>query len=174
MPHRGESENAPDVGGEWKISTDHFDPYAASLAGLRRGPKRPLTEILIEGSTYSRSNLKQRLYEEGLKTPVCELCEQGEIWRGKRMGLILDHINGVRNDNRIENLRVVSQLRGNLRHPLRAQTAQYAQVEKLCQMRQAFPAEVSRPPLLLACLRLALGPRRETAAGGAEGSAAAA
>lgn len=91
----------------WKISTDHFDPYAASLAGLRRGPKRPLTEILIEGSTYSRSNLKQRLYEEGLKTPVCELCEQGEIWRGKRMGLILDHINGVRNDNRIENLRVV-------------------------------------------------------------------
>src|ERR671918_632900 len=31
----------------------------------------------------------------------------GELWRGRRMGLILDHINGVRDDNRLENLRIV-------------------------------------------------------------------
>jgi hypothetical protein len=28
---------------------------------------------------------------------------QGEEWVGKKMSLILDHINGVNNDNRIEN-----------------------------------------------------------------------
>ena len=91
---------------EWNIATGHFDPYARSREAFRRKQK-PLEEILIEGSTYSRSALKKRLYKEGLKKRECELCGQGEIWRGKRIGLILDHINGVRDDNRLENLRIV-------------------------------------------------------------------
>lgn len=92
----------------WQISTDHFDPRAAQVEGLLRAKRRiAIAEILIEDSTYSRSNLKRRLYDEGLKRPLCELCGQDESWRGRRMGLILDHINGVRNDNRIENLRIV-------------------------------------------------------------------
>jgi hypothetical protein len=91
---------------EWGISTAHFDPYAASNEALRYEPK-PLEEILVEGSIYSRSNLKQRLYDAGLRDRRCELCGQGEHWRGKRMGLILDHVNGTRDDNRLENLRIV-------------------------------------------------------------------
>ena len=92
----------------WGISTDHFDSAAISSAALRRSNKAiPLEEILVEESTYNRAHLKRRLYEAGLKQPVCELCDQGEIWRGKRMALILDHINGKRADNRIENLRIV-------------------------------------------------------------------
>jgi hypothetical protein len=92
----------------WQISTDHFDPHAASLTGLRRfHDRKPLSEILVENSTFSRNKLKDRLYDEGLKDRACELCGQGEVWRGRRIGLILDHINGVRNDNRLENLRIV-------------------------------------------------------------------
>ena len=41
------------------------------------------------------------------RTRVCELCGQGEEWRGRQMALILDHINGVADDNRLENLRIV-------------------------------------------------------------------
>lgn len=67
----------------------------------------PLNEILIENSDYSRTNLKDRLYKEGLKQRSCELCGQGEEWMGKKMSLILDHKNGTHNDNRIENLRIV-------------------------------------------------------------------
>jgi hypothetical protein len=90
----------------WKIPTDHFDPGAAATRNLHSSPK-PLTEILVRGSTYSRGKVKQRLFEAGLKKRICEMCGQDENWRGRRMALILDHINGVPDDNRIENLRVV-------------------------------------------------------------------
>jgi hypothetical protein len=93
----------------WNISTAHFDPHAARRDALRNANlPRPIEEYLVEGSPCCRSSLKKRLLREGLKQPICEMCGQGEIWRGRRMSLILDHINGVPNDNRIENLRIVS------------------------------------------------------------------
>jgi hypothetical protein len=65
------------------------------------------TYVRVTQRAAARKDVKRRLYQEGLKQPVCELCGQGETWRGARMALILDHINGVGNDNRIENLRIV-------------------------------------------------------------------
>ena len=62
---------------------------------------------MVAHSTYPRARLKKRLYREGIKRPICEICSQGEIWRGKTMAMILDHINGVADDHRLENLRIV-------------------------------------------------------------------
>jgi hypothetical protein len=90
----------------WKISTDHFDAGAAATRNLNC-PARPLAEILVRNSTYSRGHVKHRLFKDGLKKRICELCGQGEEWRGRRMALILDHINGVPDDHRIENLQIV-------------------------------------------------------------------
>jgi hypothetical protein len=90
----------------YAISTAHFDPLAARA----RHPARrtiPLSQVLVRGSTYDRGRLKRRLLAMGLKANACEMCGQDERWRGRVMALILDHVNGVPTDNRLENLRIV-------------------------------------------------------------------
>jgi hypothetical protein len=90
----------------WNVSTLHFDPDAAR-SRARRASAVPLDEVLIAGSTYSRGSLKKRLLREGLKEPRCEMCGQGEVWRGRPLSLVLDHVNGVHDDHRIDNLRIL-------------------------------------------------------------------
>jgi hypothetical protein len=91
----------------WHISTEHFDPRAAQRRQLAERVARPLSEYLTAHSTYSRGALKRRLFSEGLKARRCELCGVGEEWNGRAMALVLDHINGVANHNRLENLQIV-------------------------------------------------------------------
>ena len=89
------------------LSTEHFNPYWSQHERRAARAAIPLELVLVEHSTYPRNHLKRRLYDEGLKTRVCEVCGQGEEWRGRSMALILDHINGVPTDNRFENLQIV-------------------------------------------------------------------
>lgn len=90
----------------WQIPTPHFDG-GASARRRPAAPAKPLKEILVRNSSYSRGKLKDRLYGEGVKKRKCEMCGQGEMWHGRWMSLILDHVNGVPDDNRLENLRIV-------------------------------------------------------------------
>jgi hypothetical protein len=67
----------------------------------------PLESVLIENSTYPRHSLKKRILDNGLIEYKCDICHCDPIWRDKPMPLILDHINGINNDNRLNNLRFV-------------------------------------------------------------------
>jgi len=88
------------------LNISHFEPYRNNINYLKSRIK-PISFWLKENTNIHSSNLKNKLYKEGLKERICELCGQDENWKGNKISLILDHINGINNDNRIENLRIV-------------------------------------------------------------------
>lgn len=69
--------------------------------------KFPFEEVFIINSTYPRHCLKKRILSNQLIDYRCGCCGIGPEWNGKPMPLILDHINGINNDNRLDNLRFV-------------------------------------------------------------------
>jgi len=87
------------------IDISHFDPWRNNKNNNHQ--EKPISYWLNEGTNINSSHLKDKLYKYNLKERKCELCGQDEMWNGKKMSLILDHINGISDDNRLENLRIV-------------------------------------------------------------------
>jgi hypothetical protein len=86
---------------DYNIDTSHF------FTSKRKRIVLPLKDILKENTFINTCGLKQRLYKEGLKERKCELCGQDENWKTGKISLILDHIDGNKTNNTIENLRIV-------------------------------------------------------------------
>lgn len=105
-------------GGNFKTLKAVFDyhnidyTHFQSIGTIKKGNKiirqaKPLSEILTKNSTYSRHHLKRRLLKKNILINKCSICGQEPIWKSKKLTMILDHINGDAEDNRIENLRLV-------------------------------------------------------------------
>lgn len=67
--------------------------------------KHPTETIFIENSKISRGVAKKRIIKDRLIPYKCSRCQCEPVWMDERLVFVLDHINGVRNDHRLENLR---------------------------------------------------------------------
>ena len=86
-----------------------LEPYDTSHFGInKKAPeKRTIENVFIENSTASQKVLRD-WYEKGQYSKYeCAICGQEPFWQGKELTLILDHINGINKDDRLENLRWV-------------------------------------------------------------------
>lgn len=63
-------------------------------------------EVFCEKSTVSQQCLKGH-FKKIHPMDFCAICRLPTEWNGKPLTLRLDHINGIHNDNRLENLRWV-------------------------------------------------------------------
>lgn len=61
-------------------------------------------DILKENCKHQRTVLRRYVIKNNLIPYKCAICGCVE-WQGKTLSLELDHINGINNDNRLENLR---------------------------------------------------------------------
>lgn len=61
-------------------------------------------QIFVTNSLCSRRDVKNIILKDNLLPYKCAECNNEGIWNGKPLTLQLEHINGINNDNRLENL----------------------------------------------------------------------
>ncbi len=107
-PSGGNYEQLKNYIKENSLNISHFKGkgWNAGLRGIGK-PRIPLEKILVQGISFQSFKLKKRLFASGLKPRHCEICGWAQKTKDGYLPLELDHINGDRHDNRLENLRIL-------------------------------------------------------------------
>lgn len=96
---------------EYAIDFSHFDAYhhmrGNNIANNKLTKDAFTEKYLIKNSNIITFRLKERLFKFGIKENKCEACGLCKTWNKKPITLQVDHKNGNRNDNRIENIRIL-------------------------------------------------------------------
>ena len=97
---------------EYNIDTSHFIGYAWKRGSTSETDKRikgnlkyKLEDLLVEDCIVRRNVVRKYILKYKVIPYICQGCGNIGKWNGYNMSLELDHINGIYNDNRIENLR---------------------------------------------------------------------
>lgn len=84
------------------LNIDHFSS-TKNLLNIHNSLPDEL--VFCENSSLARGKIKKRIINNNLIDYVCSECGISSIWNKKPIVLQLDHINGINNDNRLNNLR---------------------------------------------------------------------
>jgi Zn finger protein HypA/HybF involved in hydrogenase expression len=99
-----------DRGATVRMCMSHFGFSAASWTkAVRRGALKPRSvAFTFEEALRSKSRLtiKRHLLRAGILKNRCDWCGLTS-WRGRPIAIQIDHINGIRDDHRVENLRML-------------------------------------------------------------------
>lgn len=88
------------------ISFTHIVEGRNANGGKRFAPRYKTTsKDLSVDSKISRAVVRRIVLREELLVYECALCNLVPVWQNGILVLVLDHINGIFNDHRLENLR---------------------------------------------------------------------
>ena len=95
-----------------KIVKDRINKYNIDISHFsgKKGAtqtKRTFENVFCKDSIASQHTLREWFLKNNYVNYECSICGNQGVWRDQPLTLILDHINGVNHDNRIENLRWV-------------------------------------------------------------------
>lgn len=91
------------------LDVSHFRGQAHARGRPGPVPPKPASEILVrhEGVRRTRTVLLRRALAESGVPDRCDECGTPPLWAGLAMTLEVDHVNGDRTDDRLENLRLL-------------------------------------------------------------------
>jgi len=101
-----------EAGASYRKCREHFRFSSATWTkAVRAGrlvPRRIKAWTAEEALANSRSRLtiKRHLLRAGIIVNRCDWCGLSE-WRGSPLSIQIDHVNGIRDDHRLENLRML-------------------------------------------------------------------
>lgn len=78
------------------IDIAHFDTS---------GERKSAVDVFVKNATCGQSTLRRKYIAGNYSEYKCAICGLLPVWNGNPLTLILDHINGVGNDNELSNLR---------------------------------------------------------------------
>jgi len=88
------------------LNISHFDLTKCEGAKNRIKNKEIKNESLFQDDSVSHTcTAKRRILKCNLIPYECQICKNKGQWENNPLSLQLDHINGIRNDHRLENLR---------------------------------------------------------------------
>lgn len=82
-------------------------PWNKNLTIEEFSQSEPLENVLVKGSTYNSTRLKNRLIKDNILKEECSLCGVSQKWNNIPIVLQLDHIDGDRTNQQLDNLRIL-------------------------------------------------------------------
>ena len=86
------------------INMSHIVLGKGSNKGKRFKPRKSNDEFFCKDSNSNGNHIKRRIIRNNLIEYKCSECSLTDTWKNKKLVLQLEHKNGNRRDNRLENL----------------------------------------------------------------------